>query len=65
MLKVKPDLKDRVRRTLAERKRKPVQVEFPEALAERLERVATRMSITKSDIVREATASALDMLEGK
>jgi predicted DNA-binding protein len=66
MVKVsKEDVRGRVRRTLAQRKRKPVQVEFPEPLYARLEAVAAKMNATKSDIVREATESALDALEGK
>jgi hypothetical protein len=73
MVKVGKDFKLRVQKTAArrgvlrsraERGVVPVQFEFPIALDQRLERVAGEMGLKKTDIVKHATASALDALEG-
>lgn len=73
MVKVsKSDLRRRVlskatlkpaRKSPQERGRPPVYVEFPRPLYERLEAAAARLGVSKSDVVREATASALDVLD--
>lgn len=49
---------------LARRKRRAVTIEFPEGLDDRLEAVAQKLQIAKSDIIRDGTEAALDALEG-
>lgn len=60
----KTDMQKRARKRLSERNKRGVFVEFTVDLDSRLEAVAKRLRLTKSDIVRDATASALDALEG-
>lgn len=52
-------------RSRAERGVRLEQFEFPNGLAERLERVAAAQGVKKTDIVRGATESALDALEAQ
>ena len=59
----KTDMQKRARKRLSERNKRAVFVEFSVDEASRLEAVADRLNLTKSEIVRDATASALDALE--
>lgn len=59
----KSEIQSKARRRLVDRQRKAVFVEFPIPTANRLKAAAERLDITISDIVRDATESALDALE--
>lgn len=59
----KSEIQSKARRRLVDRQRKAVFVEFSIPTANRLKAAAERLDITISDIVRDATESALDALE--